>query len=179
MVANDNVALLDDRRRPLAGINPFYAFASSIPPAPAVEDCVEEYIAIDIARVAADSLQEIAENNQEVTPDLHAELVDDSEAMEVSAYAPQDGKEAEQKEDVAEEMVITEEVVHETSEVSDVSEVSENSEEPEMTEEPVSTATPEEPAAQDTLNDLDDMDDLDDLSDLDDLDDLNDPEKDK
>lgn len=56
VVTNDNVVLLDDRRRPLAGINPFYAFASSIPPAPAVEDCVEEYIAIDIARVAADSL---------------------------------------------------------------------------------------------------------------------------
>ena len=82
VVANDNVALLDDRRRPLAGINPFYAFASSIPPAPAVEDCVEEYITIDIARVATDSLQEIAENSQEVTPDQHAELVDDSEAME-------------------------------------------------------------------------------------------------
>ena len=50
--ANDNVALLDDRRRPLASINPFYAFASNMPPAPAVEECVEEYMSLDIARVA-------------------------------------------------------------------------------------------------------------------------------
>lgn len=63
--ANDNVALLDDRRRPLASINPFYAFASNMPPAPAVEECVEEYMSLDIARVATDSLQEIAENSQE------------------------------------------------------------------------------------------------------------------
>ena len=77
--ANDNVALLDDRRRPLASINPFYAFASNMPPAPAVEECVEEYMSLDIARVATDSLQEIAENSQEATLDYHAELVDDSD----------------------------------------------------------------------------------------------------
>lgn len=87
--ANDNVALLDDRRRPLASINPFYAFASNMPPAPAVEECVEEYMSLDIARVATDSLQEIAENSQEATLDHHAELVDDSDAMEYSVYAPQ------------------------------------------------------------------------------------------
>lgn len=86
--ANDNVALLDDRRRPLASINPFYAFASNMPPAPAVEECVEEYMSLDIARVATDSLQEIAENSQEATLDHHAELVDDSDAMEYSVYAP-------------------------------------------------------------------------------------------
>ena len=87
--ANDNVALLDDRRRPLAGINPFYAFASNIPPAPAVEDCVEEYMTLDIAQVATDSLHEIAEQGQDVVFNHHAELVDDSEAMDYSGYAPQ------------------------------------------------------------------------------------------
>lgn len=90
--ANDNVALLDDRRRPLAGINPFYAFASNIPPAPAVEDCVEEYMTLDIAQVATDSLHEIAEQGQDVVFNHHAELVDDSEAMDYSGYAPQSAK---------------------------------------------------------------------------------------
>ena len=90
--ANDNVALLDDRRRPLAGINPFYAFASNIPPAPAVEDCVEEYMTLDIAQVATDSLHEIAEQGQDVVFNHHAELVDDSEAMDYSGYAPQSRK---------------------------------------------------------------------------------------
>lgn len=202
VVANDNVALLDDRRRPLAGINPFYAFASSIPPAPAVEDCVEEYITIDIARVATDSLQEIAENSQEVTPDQHAELVDDSEAMEVSAYAPQAGEEVEQKEDVAEEMIITEEVVSETSEISEETKITEEPETSttstseasvtcevpevtEITEEPATSTsstpvTPEESVTPAVLEEpavqdaLSDLDDLDDLDDLSDLDDLDD-----
>lgn len=89
LVANDNVALLDDRRRPLAGINPFYAFSSNIPPAPAVEDCVAEYMAIDVTKVASLSLQEIALQSREAAPEHRAELIDDSDAMDYSAYAPQ------------------------------------------------------------------------------------------
>ena len=68
------------------------AFAFVLPPAPAVEDCVEEYMTLDIAQVATDSLHEIAEQGQDVVFNHHAELVDDSEAMDYSGYAPQSAK---------------------------------------------------------------------------------------
>ena len=123
--ANDNVALLDDRRRPLASINPFYAFASNMPPAPAVEECVEEYMSLDIARVATDSLQEIAENSQEATLDYHAELVDDSDAMEYSVYAPQHMEEAEKTIRMSPDVEAAKPEMSETSEEAEVPKESE------------------------------------------------------
>lgn len=186
--ANDNVALLDDRRRPLASINPFYAFASNMPPAPAVEECVEEYMSLDIARVATDSLQEIAENSQEATLDYHAELVDDSDAMEYSVYAPQHMEEAEKTIRMSPDVEAAKPEMSETSEEAEVPKESETpvvSEVPAASEAPVTPApsvTPEVPAtpeASDEMDDLSGLDDLDDLSDLDDLDDLSDLEKDK
>lgn len=180
--ANDNVALLDDRRRPLASINPFYAFASNMPPAPAVEECVEEYMSLDIARVATDSLQEIAENSQEATLDYHAELVDDSDAMEYSVYAPQHMEEAEKTIRMSPDV---EAAKPEMSETSEEAEVPKESETPVVSEAPViptPSVTPEVPATpevSDEMDDLSGLDDLDDLSDLDDLDDLSDLEKDK
>ena len=192
--ANDNVALLDDRRRPLASINPFYAFASNMPPAPAVEECVEEYMSLDIARVATDSLQEIAENSQEATLDYHAELVDDSDAMEYSVYAPQHMEEAEKTIRMSPDVEAAKPEMSETSEEAEVpkesetpvvSEVPAASEAPVIPEVPViptPSVTPEVPATpevSDEMDDLSGLDDLDDLSDLDDLDDLSDLEKDK
>lgn len=186
--ANDNVALLDDRRRPLASINPFYAFASNMPPAPAVEECVEEYMSLDIARVATDSLQEIAENSQEATLDYHAELVDDSDAMEYSVYAPQHMEEAEKTIRMSPDVEAAKPEMSETSEEAEVPKESETpvvSEVPTASEAPVTptpSVTPEVPATpevSDEMDDLSGLDDLDDLSDLDDLDDLSDLEKDK
>ena len=186
--ANDNVALLDDRRRPLASINPFYAFASNMPPAPAVEECVEEYMSLDIARVATDSLQEIAENSQEATVDYHAELVDDSDAMEYSVYAPQHMEEAEKTIRMSPDVEAAKPEMSETSEEAEVPKESETpvvSEVPAASEAPVipiPSVTPEVPATpevSDEMDDLSGLDDLDDLSDLDDLDDLSDLEKDK
>ncbi|OKZ11726.1 MAG: hypothetical protein BHV75_07480 [Bacteroides oleiciplenus] len=192
--ANDNVALLDDRRRPLASINPFYAFASNMPPAPAVEECVEEYMSLDIARVATDSLQEIAENSQEATLDHHAELVDDSDAMEYSVYAPQHMEEAEKTIRMSPDVEAAKPEMSETSEEAEVpkesetpaaseapvaSETSVVSEVPVASEAPVIPETPATPEVSDEMDDLSGLDDLDDLSDLDDLDDLSDLEKDK
>lgn len=186
--ANDNVALLDDRRHPLASINPFYAFASNMPPAPAVEECVEEYMSLDIARVATDSLQEIAENSQEATLDYHAELVDDSDAMEYSVYAPQHMEEAEKTIRMSPDVEAAKPEMSETSEEAEVPKESETpvvSEVPAASEAPViptPSVTPEVPATpevSDEMDDLSGLDDLDDLSDLDDLDDLSDLEKDK
>lgn len=180
--ANDNVALLDDRRRPLASINPFYAFASNIPPAPAVEECVEEYMSLDIARVATDSLQEIAENSQEATLDYHVELVDDSDAMEYSVYAPQHMEEAEKTIRMSPDVEAAKPEMSGTSEEAEVPKESETSVAFEAPVIPAPSVTPEIPATpevSDEMDDLSGLDDLDDLSDLDDLDDLSDLEKDK
>lgn len=186
--ANDNVALLDDRRRPLASINPFYAFASNMPPAPAVEECVEEYMSLDIARVATDSLQEIAENSQEATLDYHVELVDDSDAMEYSVYAPQHMEEAEKTIRMSPDVEAAKPEMSETSEEAEVPKESETpvvseapaaSESTAASEAPVIPETPATPEVSDEMDDLSGLDDLDDLSDLDDLDDLSDLEKDK
>lgn len=194
--ANDNVALLDDRRRPLAGINPFYAFASTMPPAPAVADCVEEYMTLDVSRVATDSLQEIADQTREVEFDHHAELIDDSASVEYSTYAPPQSTEVAEKPADSEitetpEMKQTPEIT-ETPEVPEVKEVSEIKEIPVVVaDEPSASGVPEikevpivvadEPAAPpaSASDDLDDLGDLDDLDALDDLDDLSDLEKDK
>ena len=180
--ANDNVALLDDRRRPLAGINPFYAFASNIPPAPAVEDCVEEYMTLDIAQVATDSLHEIAEQGQDVVFNHHAELVDDSEAMDYSGYAPQSAKVTEAVN--VDEPVAQPEVAEEAEKTIRMAPVAEAVEpvQPEVPENTETTTAPEvheTPKASETADELDDLSDLDDLVDLDDLDDFSDLEKEK
>lgn len=166
--ANDNVALLDDRRRPLAGINPFYAFSSNMPPAPDVEDCVEEYMTMDVALVATDSLHEITEQSQEVTFDHNAELIDDSDSMEYSAYAPPQSNETSDEPETPE-----------TTPVPEVIPVPEATEVPEIKEVPVvvSEETPASPVS--SSDDFNDLSDLDDLDDLDALDDLSDLEKDK
>lgn len=204
LVANDNVALLDDRRRPLAGINPFYAFSSSIPPAPAVEDCVAEYMAMDVAQVANTSLQEIALQSQDVVPDHRAELIDDSGAMEYSVYAPQTIVAQAKAEEVEETPVETE-----TAEVKEQAAIIEEQHpEPEtlpensadaapveqpveaavLVEQPVEPAAPvEQPAAPSApvapeapsasaqpADELDDLAAFDDLDDLSDLDALDD-----
>ena len=159
-----------------------------MPPAPAVEECVEEYMSLDIARVATDSLQEIAENSQEATLDYHAELVDDSDAMEYSVYAPQHMEEAEKTIRMSPDVEAAKPEMSETSEEAEVPKESETpvvSEVPAASEAPVTptpSVTPEVPATpevSDEMDDLSGLDDLDDLSDLDDLDDLSDLEKDK
>ena len=174
--ANDNVALLDDRRRPLAGINPFYAFASNIPPAPAVEDCVEEYMTLDIAQVATDSLHEIAEQGQDVVFNHHAELVDDSEAMDYSGYAPQSAKvtEAVNVDEPAAQPEVAEEA-EKTIRMAPVAEAVE----PVQPEVPENTETTTAPEVHETPKASETADELDDLSDLDDLDDFSDLEKEK
>lgn len=174
--ANDNVALLDDRRRPLAGINPFYAFASNIPPAPAVEDCVEEYMTLDIAQVATDSLHEIAEQGQDVVFNHHAELVDDSEAMDYSGYAPQSAKVTETVN--VDEPAAQPEVAEEAEKTIRMAPVAE-AVEPVQPEVPENTETTTAPEVHETPKASETADELDDLSDLDDLDDFSDLEKEK
>ena len=61
--AGDTQDQLDDRRRPLASINPLYAQASVLPPSPSVDDSVSEQLSLNVAQYAANTLSEINENS--------------------------------------------------------------------------------------------------------------------
>lgn len=66
--AGDNQDQLDKRRRPLASINPLYAQVSVLPPSPSVDTSVSEYLSLNVAQYAAQTLSEIKEG-------VHSEVV--------------------------------------------------------------------------------------------------------
>ena len=81
-VAADNVNLLDERRKPLAEVNPLLAQNSELPPEPNIEQEAYEYAGINLNAVAQEALNEL--NQVENTPVSHA-----SGNPAESGYAPQ------------------------------------------------------------------------------------------
>ena len=69
-VAADNVNLLDDRRKPLAEVNPLLAQNSELPPEPSIEKEAYEYAGINLNAVAKEALNELEE--VEHSPVSHA-----------------------------------------------------------------------------------------------------------
>ena len=69
-VAADNVNLLDDRRKPLAEVNPLLAQNSELPPEPSIEKEAYEYAGINLNAVAKEALNEL--DAVEHTPVSHA-----------------------------------------------------------------------------------------------------------
>jgi len=59
--AGDNQDQLDNRRRPLASINPLYAQSSVLPPSPSIDDSVSEQLSLNVAQYASNTLSEISE----------------------------------------------------------------------------------------------------------------------
>ena len=83
-VAAGNVAMLDDRRRPLAEVNPLLAQNSELLPAPNIEDTAYQYAGINLNAVAKESLEDLnmQRTSSNVVPSTEsaeqAEDVDDS-----------------------------------------------------------------------------------------------------
>lgn len=65
--ACDNVASLDERRKPLVVINPLYAKVSEIPPEPNVESIMNEHLSLNLNAVAMSSLKELEEDKSALT----------------------------------------------------------------------------------------------------------------
>ena len=68
-VASQEVLYLDDRRKPLAVVNPLFAKTSELPPAPKVEEITFEHMALNlpiIAKNALKDLKEIQENENSI-----------------------------------------------------------------------------------------------------------------
>lgn len=60
-IAADNVNLLDERRKPLAEVNPLLAQNSELPPEPSIEKEAYEYAGINLNTVAKEALNELDE----------------------------------------------------------------------------------------------------------------------
>jgi len=60
-VATNEVHELDDRRRPLASVNPLFAKVSELPPIPSVENITFEHISLNLPIIAKNALNELEE----------------------------------------------------------------------------------------------------------------------
>lgn len=82
-VAADNVNMLDDRRKPLAEVNPLLAQNSELPPEPSIDQSAYEYAGINLNAVAREALDELNEvENMQIS---HASSVADKvDSVEIS-----------------------------------------------------------------------------------------------
>lgn len=60
-VATDEVRFLDERRKPLALVNPLFAKTSELPPAPNVEEITFEHISLNLPVIAKNALEDLKE----------------------------------------------------------------------------------------------------------------------
>ena len=64
-VAAGEVHNLDDRRKPLASVNPLFAKVSDLPPAPQVEEITFEHMSLNLPAIAKNALDELNHNSIE------------------------------------------------------------------------------------------------------------------
>lgn len=79
-VAADEVRNLNDRRKPLALVNPLFAKTSELPPSPNVEEITFEHISLNLPIIAKNALEKLKDDKQEEeipleTSDLREEVV--------------------------------------------------------------------------------------------------------
>lgn len=112
-VAANEVCDLDDRRKPLALVNPLFAKTSELPPAPNVEDITFEHISLNlpiIAKNALDNLNEIQEEEEEIateTTEFEAdmELDEEEEGFEEEEVIDEESEEEEDEYEEEEEEI--------------------------------------------------------------------------
>lgn len=84
-VAAENVNLLDERRKPLAEVNPLLAQNSELPPEPSIEKEAYEYAGINLNAVAKEALDELDEVEHTSVSHETTEPQDDDVAQEPDA----------------------------------------------------------------------------------------------
>lgn len=87
-VAASEVRNLDDRRKPLALVNPLFAKTSELPPSPNVEEITFEHISLNLPIIAKNALENLKGSEQEEeTPmritDLEEQVVEEKIAEEI------------------------------------------------------------------------------------------------
>jgi hypothetical protein len=63
-VSTGNVHHLDERRKPLIAVNPFYAETSELPPQPKIEDVTYEHMSLNLSTIARSALNDLNEEMQ-------------------------------------------------------------------------------------------------------------------
>lgn len=126
-VATDNVNLLDDRRKPLAEVNPLLAQVSELPPAPSIDEVAYEYAGLNLNTVASEALEELraVESTPVVRPSSEARPEEVSVAFETGEdVIYEENTTEEETEDVVEthEEKVADEGSEVTSEGEDVPE---------------------------------------------------------
>lgn len=159
-VAADEVRDLNDRRKPLALVNPLFAKSSELPPTPNVEDITFEHIALNLPIIAKNALENLKEREEETPFDGYSD-----EGRNLLNEEAED--EQADEEIVVEQAVISEEeLTEDDSEIQEdeLSEDEEQDEDDNEEEEEVSEdeeqeeddETEEYQYSKDELNDLDD-----------------------
>jgi hypothetical protein len=64
-VATNEIHDLDQRRKPLAAVNPLFAKVSELPPTPNVEEVTFEHISLNLPVIAKNALEELGETEEE------------------------------------------------------------------------------------------------------------------
>lgn len=88
-VAAENVNLLDERRKPLAEVNPLLAQNSELPPEPSIEKEAYEYAGINLNAVAKEALDELDEAehssvSHDATEPQEDDVVQESEVQQMA-----------------------------------------------------------------------------------------------
>jgi hypothetical protein len=109
-VASKEIHELDDRRKPLATVNPLFAKDSELPPTPNVEEITFEHISLNLPVIAKNALEELAKLEAE-TPENN-ETVPEEENTETALEETIEEIATETVEEIATETV--EEIVTET-----------------------------------------------------------------
>lgn len=87
-VAADNVNMLDDRRKPLAEVNPLLAQNTELPPEPSIEKKAYEYAGMNLNAVASEALDELDEIERTPVSHVTKKAVDpQNEPESVSEYS--------------------------------------------------------------------------------------------
>ncbi|GHT76496.1 hypothetical protein FACS189463_1700 [Bacteroidia bacterium] len=82
-VAADEVHELEDRRKPLAIVNPLFAKTSELPPAPNVEDITFEHIALNLPIIAKNALKNLKDDEEKTETGENFPSFQNLESLEV------------------------------------------------------------------------------------------------
>jgi hypothetical protein len=100
-IATKEIHELDDRRKPLATVNPLFAKQSELPPSPNIEDITFEHIALNLPVIAKNALEELSgkeivtsEDTEEKTVESENNESNIDEMEETTVFEPDEQEES-------------------------------------------------------------------------------------
>jgi hypothetical protein len=114
-IATKEIHALDNRRKPLATVNPLFAKLSELPPTPSVEDITYEHISLNLPAIAKNALEEL---DGKAVERPQSEISDEIETNE-SIAENQESETEEQKQAYEKKK---EEVIEDSEEVTEIEE---------------------------------------------------------